>query len=360
VGLHRTLPATMGGANSIMVRTEKPSYIGGDEVRGTIYLMCQEPCASQGVFLKLKGMERTRWEVQRSRSVQGRGPDGQPTTRTETYTETFHGLHTFFKAKVPVYPVPGMIAPGSYEFPFAFRLPPGLPGVYHEDTRTHSAHVFYKLKAEVHVPGLFKSNIKHTQRLVVHEGLFSEVRPVSREAQSKVTQCCCIDKGTASLRATFDKNAYVPGETARVVCEVDNQSSLRLRHVRSKLKRRLTLHDNAGRRHQMVDTLAQGSYDGVDPFTSCMGEAARFVPLLLANNTREPVQPQTHGRLVTCDYWVEVELDVPMGSDINVVLETTIYAPIPVPAPLVAPPGWSAPQTMAPVALDFTNPAYNY
>lgn len=210
--------------------------------------------------------------------------------------------------------------------------------MFHEDARGHSAHVFYKLKAEVHVPGLFKSNIKHTQRLVVHEGLFSEVRPIAREAQSRVTQCCCIDKGTAQLRATFDKNAYVPGETARVVCEVDNQSSLRLRHIRSKLKRRLTLHDNSGRRHQMVDTLAQGTYEGVDPFTACTGDEARFVPLLLANNTREPVQPQTHGRLVTCDYWVEVELDVPMGSDINVVLETTIYAPIPVPEALVAPP----------------------
>jgi len=71
------------------------------------------------------------------------------------------------------------------------------------------------------------------------------------------------------------------------------------------------------------------------------------------------VQPQTHGRLVTADYWVEVELGVPMGSDVRVDLPTTIYAPIPVPAPLVAPPGW-APQAMAPVSLDFGNPAYAY
>lgn len=104
------------------------------------------------------------------------------------------------------------------------------------------------------------SNIKHTQRLVINERLDTAVAPISREARTNVTQCCCFNKGTAWMRATFDKNAYVPGEEARVVVEANNESSVDISAIRSKLKRRLTLHDNSGRQHVMVDTVAQGTY----------------------------------------------------------------------------------------------------
>lgn len=67
-----------------------------------------------------------------------------------------------------------------------------------------------------------------------------------------------------------------------------------------------------------------GLPQGLPKFTSAMGDAARYVPLILQNRSSEPVQPQTHGRLVECVYWVEAELDVPWGGDVRVDLPTTI------------------------------------
>lgn len=272
-----------------------------------------------------QGFERTRWEVKRSRTINGRDGAGNPTTRQETYTETFVGLNTFFKVKVPLWANASamMLEPGGYEFPFAFVLPPGLPGVFDDFGHSHQATIRYKIKAEVHRAGFFKSDIKHTQRLIINEGLMTDVAPVSKEGRAKVTQCCCIDKGSAWMRATFNKNAYVPGEQAQVVCEVDNQSSIKMRHITTKLKRRITIRDNRGMANTWIETVAQAKHEGVEPFTTCTGEDARMAPVVLAN-ARGPVEPQTHGRLVTCDYWVECQLDVPMGTDVTVDLPTTI------------------------------------
>ena len=38
-------------------------------------------------------------------------------------------------------------------------------------------------------------------------------------------------------------------------------------------------------------------------------------------------QPQTRGKLVTCTYWVEIDATVPCGSDVDLRLPVTIYAP---------------------------------
>jgi len=33
---------------------------------------------------------------------------------------------------------------------------------------------------------------------------------------------CCISQGTSHIKVFFERNSYLPGETAQIVAEVDN------------------------------------------------------------------------------------------------------------------------------------------
>jgi hypothetical protein len=44
-----------------------------------------------------------------------------------------------------------------------------------------------------------------------------------QEMEAQVTSCCCFDKGITRIRCFFEKNAYSPGEDAKMYCVVDNK-----------------------------------------------------------------------------------------------------------------------------------------
>jgi hypothetical protein len=71
------------------------------------------------------------------------------------------------------------------------------------------------VKSECDVAGLFKRDIKHRQQLVVQQRMLSPITDIRTECTEKVTCCCCVNKGTAHLKAHVDKSHYVPGETVR-------------------------------------------------------------------------------------------------------------------------------------------------
>jgi hypothetical protein len=334
----------MGNTNAIQVRAEKPIYTSGEPVRGTIYLSLTSPLDSvKGIFLKITGFERTSWTERLTRTVR----DGE-NTRSETYHEYHTGRREFFKYKVPVYSFQGTLQAGQYEFPFGFMLPDGLPGVFTIQSNhfgdTYSASIQYKIKATCERSGFFKSDVKHTYNLVVQARLLGEIRAASMEGRSDVTQCCCFNKGNCHLVVHMDKNSYVPGETANVVCEIENKSTIKLPAIKVRLYRKIELRfHTSGRLLTDTQVVSQAVYAGVDPNTDFTGDRSRFVPLVLANTGG--LQPETHGTLVTCSYWCEVDLDVPWGSDIRVALPVKIYAPQPPPQGYtVLPPNWHAQQ----------------
>eukprot|EP00163_Fabomonas_tropica_P023611 TRINITY_DN40986_c0_g1_i1.p1 TRINITY_DN40986_c0_g1~~TRINITY_DN40986_c0_g1_i1.p1 ORF type:complete len:438 (-),score=15.62 TRINITY_DN40986_c0_g1_i1:81-1394(-) len=320
--------------NSIHVATERPVYHPGDLVRGNIYLNVVKEIHCEGVHIKVTGYEKTSWEVQRTRQVPVEG--GQPgQTRAETYHQPFGGKKEFFKVKIPVYNASNNVfLPGQFALPFEFGLPQGLPGVFDErgahGTTHYSAQIVYKIKAECHVSGFMKSDLKHKQHLILREHDLSGTHPVSREGSSNVTQYCCINRGTAFMRVHTDKQMYTPGETAQVVCEVDNQSTVRIRRIKVKLFQKLRLDDGLGHHYETTQCICDSLHDGVEPMTRLLEDKARHVPLTLTSRTSGLIQPQvTVGRLVHCSYFLQCQLDVPMGGDVNVRVPIVIQAHCP-------------------------------
>ena len=43
-----------------------------------------------------------------------------------------------------------------------------------------------------------------------------------QEMEASVTSCCCCNQGITRIRCFFEKNAYSPGEEARMYCVLDN------------------------------------------------------------------------------------------------------------------------------------------
>jgi hypothetical protein len=64
--------------------------------------------------------------------------------------------------------------------------------------------------------------------------------------------------------------------------DVDNQSTVDLRELRSSLVQELHLRSHSGHSKHIRLTFARQAYPGVGPMTSAVGEGARHVPLPIA------------------------------------------------------------------------------
>ena len=258
-----------------------------------------------------------------------------------------HGRNEFFAVKVEVYNFGGQVMPGQYQFPFSFVLPHGLPGIFEATSTERShAHIKYKVHTECDVKGFFKRDICHHQQLVVQQRLLSAITGIQTTAEENVTCCCCVNKGSASLSARADKNSYVAGEIAQIICNIANKSEEGFSRVSVELKRRLTLRSNGGARHYSTDVVARQDYAGVQ--ANEVRDGANPLMLALPLNGRE-IYPSVESRLIHCEYIIDVifRADGTFVSNLHVKVPVTIYAPQPPATVWVqqVPPGWS-PQVM--------------
>lgn len=397
--------ANFSAGNNCFVRTDKPVYVSGESVTGTINLNCTRQFPSQGVFLIVKGVERCKWVERRTRQVpDGRDENGNQRYRTEEYFVDHHGRNRFFDVRIPVYPFQNYCLPGQYSFPFSFQLPAGLPGTFSEagerwGTR-YEAETSYFITGDIHCAD--GSEIRHQQRLIVYEKLMSEIQAVALEKTANIYVCCCINRGSVHMESTFDKNAYVSGETAQVVCKVQNNSTSDITAIKTKLRRRIVLRSDAGATFNKVETLNQGTYAGVakaqevaaadgsqglldneqkTDYGSAEGGANkdgeksevvriasesgdRYVPVNLSCRDWAYIQPSTNGQMIRCNYWVEVDACVTCSGGISLELPVTIYEPQPATWEVPVPAGWNptmydTAQVVIPAASAVANAAVN-
>ena len=224
------------------------------------------------------------------------------------------------------------LARARTQFPFSFQLPAGLPGTFCESRGNWSASILYSVKALVHVKGFMKSNIKYRQELTLHARPMSQIAPMVRESSDSITKFCCINKGTAFMRISFDKNAYFAyGDTAQIICELDaSNCKVDMKEIKVSLIRTLDIRDNMGAHHRVKDTICANEYPGISAGEMAMGDSARYVPLpLIAERGHRAIQPETHGHLISNEYIVEVRAKVGMGSGIKIRVPIAICAPMP-------------------------------
>ncbi|DAZ95620.1 TPA: hypothetical protein N0F65_002249 [Lagenidium giganteum] len=301
----------------IGITVEKPHYIAGELVRGTIYVSVFEPIQCDALVLKATGKEKLKFtEI-----------DYEDGDKKE---KEYEKEKVFFKEKVRIVicSFPQMYMPGNYMYNFQYQLPPTLPGVFHLDDYDHEdledleAKIKYTLKATLDVNGFFAKDLKANCHLVVYSQLMHTIQPSEDSTMQNVNFLCCFNKGKCSLAVAMDKNAYVPGETAQIQCHINNESEVDITNMRCLLWQDITLATKHGHR-TFSRLMCKQDFPGV-PSHSTLQQPQ---PLQLLGNTKDgSMCPSTDGSVIKCAYRNDVECDIPWCPDINLHLPVTILA----------------------------------
>lgn len=155
---------------------------------------------------------------------------------------------------------------------------------------------------------------------------------------------CCIPKGTVSVAASIDKNAYAPGEQVMVKLIVDNsQSQVDLEDFSFHLEQKVFLQAD-GEDYCEFNVIVESKCGGIRRGERAERQLAIQLPL--------DIETSTYGDLVHCSYRLIVELSVPWSPNVRVSTPIQIFA-VPLAsysAVLTLPEGW-APQVMPTVNL---------
>ena len=325
-----------GTRNIIIIHTDKPSYFPGDRVSGTVSLSVIEPIHVDAVFLKVKGFEDTQFYYKRSYQVRDR--NNMLVTKFEDVKAS--ESHTFYNRTYCLYSCRSILTSGSFVFPFDFTLDHHLPGSFYFHEGSSIGEVSYKVMAEVSTPGFFSRSLLHDQTFVVKEPLKQLLSATETYKESDVTFLCCINKGRVAMSANIDRNAAAPGENINLHILVNNSSSqVNLKRVDFYVTRLITLRAN-GKCQDGSNTIISSTSPPVPMGTTADRNIAVTLPHSALASTRSS--------LITCEYFLTVELSVPWSPNVRFTLPFQVYAPVPVDyvAVVAYPPGWN-PTTMA-------------
>ena len=330
------------------VQTNQPYYSPHALVDGAVYIDVFRPVVAYRLDLKLKGVERVKWEELKSPS---------PGTDANKVTEKLKDKKEIFRYEVPLYQVNGNLNVGQYQFPFAFQLPDRIPGSFDIKHLDHEGRVKYNLIAALVSDR--KDPIKHKSELVVRQ------QPTIANYNSPVTSeqgvcVCCISKGRCKLECSFQSDAYQPGQQAVLMCRADNRAcNVGIKNFSVSLIQRITFRTKAGKETGFTRYINSQDFPGIPAGAENLASPQLMTLALedpLANSkpseaTKPVLQPNVHGQLIDCRYDLEVRpvFDAPCSCCSNVPVASIplyIYA-----APLM---NWvsSVPQGFRPTVFE--------
>lgn len=193
---------------SLVLRTEKPVYHPGETVKGEIQVQIFKQFTGNKLTLKIKGEEETKWTIETTH-VRSSGRH----THIKVTKHDYSAYEPVLNFKVPVHTWPQSSVPcGQYLIPFSFLLPANLPGSFYDTISEGFGKITYKLKAEMVA---VEATIECDYTLYVRESI-ADMKRIVKNVNCPVKTWWCLDQGTTQLKSFVDKNAYHPGEIAKV------------------------------------------------------------------------------------------------------------------------------------------------
>lgn len=296
----------MSGKGKISIFLEKPYYLTGETVVGRADLeVFSHINGAKNLMVKWKGFERTLIENTVAKST----PNG-----TEMVREKHKQQKEFFHTTIVLCPFNNAsIPPSKGSYPFSFQLPNGIPSVFYDERKEMDgdkvrAAVVYKIKAWLDMPG---KDIKYTEKVVVTEAVAKQIKPIHEEKKKSFL----LTKGELKLKVDLEKNVFIPGEIIPIKVSCHNETSKVVDSLKVKLMRRVTVRaDHMKKDH--VHEVHRMKYEGV---------GAKSNKDIVLNFQLDPkVYPSCDGKLVDCEYHLDIECDVAMAFDLEVHPKVTI------------------------------------
>ena len=264
---------------NIILQTDKPYYAPGEFVTGKIYLYLQQEFPGDKLELEIYGNEKVEWIVKKTKRHDKVTLDIRPEFMYEHDIWGNRYLRVKDKQLIlsytyPIYQFVGGVAlAGQYTFPFQLQLPKDAPSSCNYTNYNESesmGQIKYSLKASLSAtdsssiqPMTFK------QTLIVRQ-LPPQLPSSSGAERSEEIDCCgCFCKsGTVHLKTQWEKTAYTPQETVRVIAEIDNSKVTR---KVAGIKIQLNQHILLSRREENIDFFTE---DKVYSYTTTLIEKA--------------------------------------------------------------------------------------
>ncbi len=311
----------------LYVQTNQPYYNARSLVDGAVYIDVYRPVNAYSLMLRIKGVERVKWEELRDSSRAGTA--GKITEKQKDKIENF-------RLEVPLFQIGGTLNPGQYQFPFAFQLPEHLPGSFGIKHLDYDGRVRYALTA-VLTSADSRQPVKCRTELIVRQQ--PQMANYNAPVVSEQSVCvCCVSKGRCKLECCFQSDTYQPGQDAILMCRADNRlCTVAVKSFNVSLLQHITFRTRAGKDTHFTRSVAQSSYPGI-----AAGAENLASPQLMTLKLEDPeakreagkivLQPNVHGQLLECRYDLEVRpvFDAPFSCCAQVPVSTIpmhIYAP---------------------------------
>lgn len=148
--------------------------------------------------------------------------------------------------------------------------------------------------------------IKCKTEIVVRET--TAIKNEQQEMEAHVKSCCCCDQGVTRIRCFFEKNAYSPGEEAKMYCVLNNKDGKAVvEHVSVSLKNEITYISKENHRQQRTINVFENRFSGLGAGEE--GERDQMVRIVSHSNKLNPmdIKPTARGNNLKSVYYLQVE-----------------------------------------------------
>lgn len=315
-----------------------------------------EPVVADTVAVSFLGKESCSWTqvvpslgqtISRSRSTSQESSDtgffeGNDSNANDlSFKEaTFSGEHTYLKCYFRLKRfIDDVIPLGCYAFPFQLTLNQGLPNSFSTEKAVDEVkRTTYKAETSYQLTAMLKnsyskneSDFKCSNNIVVrNEALMKRTDTERTESTCQaIKACCCFNKGEISLHVTLDKVLFTLGEPINVNFTIENNTSdVQISKARIMLLKTINLTgerlDDEKKLYQSTEAF-QDKTQVVVPVEMATRKRKSFtVPIMPEFNKGEAVVTSL-GKVVKCRFYLEVEVEVPLDSDISVLIPVEVY-----------------------------------
>ena len=193
------------------MEVDRTHYVAGDTVEGCVYVNAKATKSYKNLVLRLRGIH---CDIVGDEHVEWYEHYGNNTTAM--YENDFQNYDSVFTLA----DFNGQLNQGQYSFPFAFIIPHGLSGSFHESDENF---IRYSLMAVINHPTEVKNAQIFTLFLNVQEPIRQKFGIMSKNQGCHSRCCgCCIDYGLITISMVSDKNFAINGDNIVVSGFIDH------------------------------------------------------------------------------------------------------------------------------------------
>lgn len=141
--------------------------------------------------------------------------------------------------------------------------------------------------------------------------------------------CCCINKGVSKIKCYFEKNGYIPGEEAKIFCELDNRGcQANVNNVTIKLINDINYTSKDNYHKTMKDVILASSFPGLPAGGEQQSEKTVRIQ---GHGEHAYIQPTARGERVRSVYYLKVEAELDASctccSELPIVEQSVVIYP---------------------------------